>query len=79
MFIHLTLAQAAAKPIVVKAPPALTPYFVRRTKDYSRMYQQLIVRKRKRFVVCGMGGMGKTQLSTYFQRENRARCVPSRI
>lgn len=61
--------------IAAKTPPPVTPHFVVRNWASKTMYHHLLESsslEQRIFVITGMGGCGKTQLVSYFLRENRS-------
>ncbi|KIM20869.1 hypothetical protein M408DRAFT_30035 [Serendipita vermifera MAFF 305830] len=59
----------------VKMPPAVTPYYVVRQKEWELIVHHLInmpYEEQRIFSVTGMGGCGKTQLVSYFLQEKGA-------
>jgi putative protein kinase ArgK-like GTPase of G3E family len=58
--------------IAAKKPPAVSPYFVRRDKEWEKLVYHLVTSpssRQKILPVTGMGGCGKTQLVSYFLQE----------
>jgi pimeloyl-ACP methyl ester carboxylesterase len=69
-----------------QVPTTLNTYFTGRKDIRSRMKEELVAekyaveKKQKRFVLFGMGGSGKTQISLKFAHDHRKRhYLPSRI
>jgi hypothetical protein len=70
------IAHVKTKKAIAKAVPRLTPYYIPRDEVSEYMSQCLLEDSfdgQKIFVIYGMGGVGKTQLSSYFERKNRSR------
>lgn len=70
------LNQSALSITRFKGLPPLTPYFVMRPEVWNAMQTSLIAKSAEEnariqriFVICGMGGSGKTQLSIRFAKE----------
>ena len=62
------------KKVVAKRPPAVSPYYVARDKEWKFIIHNLInspAPGRKILSITGMGGCGKTQLVSYFLKEKK--------
>jgi hypothetical protein len=69
-------AQVDVKPAMAKCIPRLSPFFIERRDVFDFMEQRLIrdaCNTQRLFVIYGMGGSGKTQIASFFGRQNKDR------
>lgn len=63
---------------MAKPVPRLTPYYVERPEIYESIVNCLNINHsegQKLYVLCGMAGTGKTQLSSYYKHRNYKKYV----
>ena len=74
--------QAGKNPLLLVTPPLPTEIFLGRENDLKHMEScfefpntSVELRRQRKFVLYGVGGIGKTQIALKFIAQNKERCV----
>ena len=80
--ITLSQLQAGKNPLLLVTPPLPTEIFSGRENDLKHMEScfefpstSIELKRQRKFVLYGVGGIGKTQIALKFIAQNKERCV----